>query len=213
MKKTGGPKRSGEDKNLHRKTNLHIKIMIFLVFLLMFLLLNSVVHLQLLNTKSQEKLKVTYTAETTIRRIESLIDTYISKTDMLKNMIASGYDIGDDDFQSLGGFLLDGDSVIDAVELAKNGVVNMVYPKEENEAALGLDMLNDPARKREGFFAKESGKYTLADPFELKQGGFGALLFDPIYIDGDGDEKEFWGFSLLVVDWDRFKPGSGDGAH
>ncbi len=182
----------------------NIKVRTVFVFVLTFLVLNAIVHLQLLNTENQEKLKATYTAESTIRRIESQIDKYLSKTDMLKSMIESGYEIGDSNFDSLGGFLVDGDNVIVAVEMAEDGVVNMVYPLNGNEAALGLDMLGNPKRRREAAVARDSGSYTIAGPFELTQGGYGALLFDPVYVkDSNGDSK-FWGFSLLVLDWDRF---------
>ena len=39
---------------------------------------------------------------------------------------------------------------------------------------------------------------------ELQQGGIGALLFDPIYTTDDSGNKTFWGFSLLVLDWESF---------
>ena len=182
----------------------NIKVRTVLVFVLTFLVLNAIVHLQLLNTENQEKLKATYTAESTIRRIESQIDKYLSKTDMLKSMIESGYEIGDSNFDSLGGFLVDGDNVIVAVEMAEDGVVNMVYPLNGNEAALGLDMLGNPKRRREAAVARDSGSYTIAGPFELTQGGYGALLFDPVYVKDSSGDSKFWGFSLLVLDWDRF---------
>lgn len=50
----------------------------------------------------------------------------------------------------------------------------------------------------------ESGEYTIAGPFELIQGGTGALLLDPIYTTGASGCKQFWGFSLLVIDWEKF---------
>ena len=36
------------------------------------------------------------------------------------------------------------------------------------------------------------------------QGGTGALLFDPVYVTDDDGEKKFWGFSILVMNWDNF---------
>ena len=38
-------------------------------------------------------------------------------------------------------------------------------------------MLHNPARKKEANLAKNSGMYTIAGPFELVQGGTGALLW------------------------------------
>lgn len=201
-KKYKDVKESRTEKNITQKRN--VKARTILVFVVTFLALNAIVHLQLLNTENQEKLKATYTAESTIRRIESQIDKYLSKTDMLKSMIESGYEINDSSFNSLGGFLVNDDSVIVAVEMAKDGVVNMVYPLNGNEVALGLDLLNNPSRRREAEAAKKGGSYTMAGPFELTQGGYGALLFDPIYKKKSDGEDEFWGFSLLVLDWDKF---------
>lgn len=48
-----------------------------------------------------------------------------------------------------------------------------------------------------------TAKYTIAGPFELKQGGTGMLLFNPIYFMKEGKET-FWGFSLLVINWENF---------
>ena len=36
------------------------------------------------------------------------------------------------------------------------------------------------------------------------QGGTGALLFDPIYTYSKKGERSFWGFSILVLQWDNF---------
>lgn len=63
--------------------------------------------------------------------------------------------------------------------------------------------MQNPARKKEANLAKETGQYTIAGPYELVQGGTGALLFDPIYRDHNG-QKSFWGFSILVINWEKF---------
>ena len=69
---------------------------------------------------------------------------------------------------------------------------------------MGLDMLQNPARKKEARLARLSGEYTIAGPYELVQGGTGALLFDPAYITDQNGEEKFWGFSILVMNWDNF---------
>ena len=40
-----------------------------------------------------------------------------------------------------------------------------------------------------------------------KQGGTGALLFNPVYQDNNSDDGGFWGFVILVIDWNRFIGG------
>ena len=73
-----------------------------------------------------------------------------------------------------------------------------------NSEALGLDVLGEHERKKDAALAKETGEYTLGGPYQLKQGGTGALLFKPVYRNDDSGESSFWGFVLQVIDWDRF---------
>ena len=94
--------------------------------------------------------------------------------------------------------------MIKAFELAPEGIVTDIYPKQGNEGAFGLDMLQEHERKKDAILAKKSGKYTLGGPYQLKQGGTGALLFNPVYQDNNSEQDEFWGFVILVIDWDRF---------
>ena len=94
--------------------------------------------------------------------------------------------------------------MIKAFELAPEGIVTDIYPKQGNEGAFGLDMLQEHERKKDAILAKKSGKYTLGGPYQLKQGGTGALLFNPVYQDNNSEQGEFWGFVILVIDWDRF---------
>ena len=94
-------------------------------------------------------------------------------------------------------------NVIEAYELAPNGIIEKAYPLKGNEKVIGMNTLELPERQKEANIARKSGEYTIAGPYELKQGGTGALLFDPIYIN-DGNEKKFWGFSILVLNWDAF---------
>ena len=73
-----------------------------------------------------------------------------------------------------------------------------------NSEALELDVLGEHERKKDAALAKETGEYTLGGPYQLKQGGTGALLFKPVYRTDDSGESSFWGFVLQVIDWDRF---------
>lgn len=180
-----------------------IKIRAVLVFLFFFMLTNSLEYLEFYNQKNAEKLKAAYTAEATVGRIEAQLNQYFSKSDLLKKIVESGHELMDEEFDSLSLFLQNDEEVIEAIELAKDGIVSNVYPLEGNEQAIGLNMLENSARKKEAGVAKSSGKYTIAGPYELVQGGMGALLFDPIYIQDSGEDV-FWGFSILVINWDDF---------
>ena len=181
-----------------------IRIRTAVVLIISFLIINAFIHVQFYNQRKEAKLKAEYTAEATVRRIESQLDKYLTMSDFFKRMIEAGKDINDDNFKQISTYLKgDDNNVVEGIELAKDGVVTRVYPYEPNKEAVGLDMLKDPRREKEANAAKNSGDYTIAGPYELVQGGTGALLFDPIYIEKDG-ESEFWGFAILVINWDRF---------
>ena len=148
----------------------------------------------------QEKLQAAYAVESTMQRVDSLLGRYRAESDLMRNLIQSGYSLSDAEFAILSEQMQSSENVIKAHELARDGTVSQVYPAEGNEEALGLDMLTNPMRRREANLAKNTGQYTLAGPFPLVQGGTGMLLFNPIY----NTDGSFWGFSILVLDWDLF---------
>ncbi|WP_461879448.1 CHASE domain-containing protein [Fusicatenibacter sp.] len=156
------------------------------------------------NQLKEAKLKADYTAQTTIGRVKSQLNHYLAESNLMKHMIEAGYTVDDEEFSVLSSLMQDDQNVIKAHELAKDGIITQIYPMSGNEAALGLNMLEHPARKQEARLAKESGEYTIAGPFKLQQGGIGALLFDPIYTTDANGDQTFWGFSILVLDWESF---------
>lgn len=172
------------------------------VFLTTLLLMNSCGHFLLRGEKNREQLKAVYTAESTVRRVEAQLNKYLSKSDLLKQIVQRDGEIADDRFSDLSGLMMEADGVLQAFELAPAGVVTQIYPLEGNEEAMGLNFLTDPERSHCAELARDSGQYTIAGPFNLVQGGTGALLMDPIY--ENGDRSKFWGLSVLVVDWDVF---------
>ena len=147
----------------------------------------------------QEKLKAEYTVNSTINRVEIKLESYIEKVGFLKKTIEAGIDLDDAYFESVASRLYGDDPAVKTIELAPNGIIQNVYPFKENQKAIGMNMLAEHERKEAVTLAKDTRKYTLEGPYDLKQGGKGALLYDPIYVN-----EKFWGFSILVIDWDAF---------
>ena len=156
------------------------------------------------NIKKNEQAAATYTAQNTVRRIRSQLDEYVICSNILENVILAGYELDEDGFSTLASMLPNEKGVVKAFELAPKGVVAEIYPMKENTEAIGLDLLTDHERAADAKMAKDSKEYTLAGPFELKQGGKGALLFNPVYQMNAAGQQEFWGFVVLVIDWDKF---------
>ena len=180
---------------LKRKTGLFF-IIVMGVMLICF---NFLIQFEV----NKEKISASYTAEDTVRKIETQLGRYLENSEMFKNIISSEHTISDEQFNQLASYMKKNKNVIEAYELAPNGIIEKAYPLKGNEKVIGMNTLELPERQKEANIARKSGEYTIAGPYELKQGGTGALLLDPIYIN-DGNEKKFWGFSILVLNWDAF---------
>ena len=185
-------------------TSKQIRIYCLVVGIISFFIVSVCGQLLNRNTVNEEKMRAAFTAETTVNRIRSQLNRYLDVSEFFQNIIESGHQMDSKEFQALSQMISDDSQIIKAIELAPDGVVKDIYPLKGNEAAFGIDMLNNPARKYEANLAMKSGQYTIAGPYELNQGGLGSLLFEPIYITDKSGEKSFWGFSILVLDWNRF---------
>ena len=180
------------------------KIGAILIFLTVVLLGFCLGRLLNSNQKKEEQLRAGYTAESTIAQIESQLNRYLTQSELIKRVVETGHEVTDEEFSNLSALMADEVGVVEAYEIAKDGIVTQVFPYLKNKEAVGVNMLEHPERKKEANLAKATGEYTIAGPFELVQGGTGVLLFDPIYTKSSGETESFWGFSILVLNWENF---------
>ena len=154
---------------------------------------------------AKEKQLVQHTAQTTALHFESKIEKYLNAADLLKNyLLLHGEEATFAAFPQLASAIMDKNGVIQCLELAKDGTIDYVYPLKGNEHVLGLNLLTAEKRRYEASLARTTGKYTIAGPFPLVQGGVGALLLNPIYRQDTKGKNKFWGFALVVIDWEAF---------
>ncbi len=182
----------------------HIKKYCYIVGILSFLLAFFACSQMIRYQEKEKKAVGTYMAQSTIRRVKEKLDNYITISDLLGNYIIDGSDMDENTFSELAEKIPNEDGVVKAFELAPEGIITEIYPMQGNSEALGLDVLVEHERKKDAVLAKETREYTLGGPYQLKQGGAGALLFKPVYRTDDSGESSFWGFVLQVIDWDRF---------
>ena len=189
-----------KDSELYKKIKVHCYIVGLIAFLTALIVGVFLLH----NLEKDEKTTRKYMAQITEKRVRARLDQYSMLSALLGNYISAGENLDENTFSELAEKIPNEDGVIKAFELAPEGIVTDIYPKEGNEGAFGLDMLQEHERKKDAILARDSGKYTLGGPYQLKQGGTGALLFNPVYQDNNSEQGEFWGFVILVIDWDRF---------
>ena len=182
----------------------HIKKYCYIIGLLSFLIAFFACSQMLRYQEKEKKASGTYMAQSTIRRVKAKLDNYIMISDFLGNYIIDGSDMDENTFSELAEKIPNEEGVVKAFELAPEGIITEIYPMQGNSEALELDALREHERKKDAVLAKETGEYTLGGPYQLKQGGTGALLFKPVYRTDNFGESSFWGFVLQVIDWDRF---------
>ena len=189
-------KRSSASKQI-KKYSLIVGLLVFIASFLFG-------YINLKNIEKGKKTAATYTAQSTVRRINAQLNQYVELSEFLRNVVLAGYNLDQTSFSELAKMLPNEDGIVKAFELAPDGVVTDVFPQQGNENAFGINMLTDHERKDDANRAKETGNYTLGGPYKLKQGGTGALLFHPVYKEDSIDNDSFWGFVIMVIDWDKF---------
>lgn len=180
-----------------RRNSYIVGMISFTVALIFGIIVNSY-------TEKEQKANATYTAKSTVRRIKSQLDQYVVISDFLENTINEGYPLDQNEFSKLAEMIPNENGVVKAFEIAPGGIVSTVYPEDGNEIVQGLDLLSISVGHNDASLAKNTNEYTLGGPYQLKQGGIGALLFNPVYQKDASGNENFWGFVVLVIDWNRF---------
>ncbi|WP_148862796.1 CHASE domain-containing protein [Marinobacter fonticola] len=107
-------------------------------------------------------------------------------------------------FQQLAAALGGEDEHIISLQLAEDAVVSHVWPYERNKAAIGHDLLADPARRAAAQRAIDERRLWIAGPVTLKQGGVALIGRYPIFTQQETSSSNtgnFWGFASILIDW------------
>ncbi len=109
-----------------------------------------------------------------------------------------------ENFDEVASQLVDQNSNIDGIEAVPSGIIDQVYPFEENKAAIGYNIMADSTRNKEAQIAIESRKMFFAGPVELRQGGYSIIGRLPVFI-----RDKFWGFTAVLIDFEKLLKQSG----
>ena len=124
----------------------NIKTYAALVFVLVFLFALTLMYLVNQEQEQEEKLKATYMAEATVSRVEAQLSQYLTKADVLKNLVEDGHELNDEQFKVLAQVMQDDTHIIEAIELAQDGIITQVYPLAGNEKAVA-NVINELSTK------------------------------------------------------------------
>ena len=166
-----------------------------IIFLLGICLVGLIVYRTDTHEKNQRHILAQLNATTYGDRIKNEIADGIGITDALEQILIS--ENGEiHQFDTIAGNLMS-DS-IESVQLAPNGVVTDIYPDEGNEAGK-IDLLQDKDRKEISCYARDNHATITQGPFELKQGGYGIAVRNPVYLKDKSGQEYFWGFTIVIL--------------
>ena len=145
--------------------------------------------------EQQNRTKAKLNAMTYTERINGELMEGIGVTDTLKQVVISG-DGNINKFYDIAANMMD-DS-IQSIQIAPNGVVNEIYPEDVNESGK-IDLINDSDRGEISRYARDNDTVIMQGPFELKQGGYGIAVRNPVYLEDENGKKSFWGFTIVIL--------------
>ncbi len=166
-----------------------------IVFLLGICLTGVIVYKTDTHEKAQRHVTAQLNASTYGEDIKNKITSGIAITDALKQVLISE-DGEIHQFDTIAENLIS-DS-IESVQLAPDGVVTDIYPAEGNEAGK-IDLLHDKDRGKISCYARDNHTIITQGPFELKQGGCGIAVRNPVYLEDEGGQEYFWGFTIVIL--------------
>ena len=147
------------------------------------------------NQEQQNRTNAKLNAMTYAEHINGELMDGIGVTDTLKQVVIS-CDGNINKFYDVAANMMD-DS-IQSIQIAPNGVVTAIYPEDMNESGK-IDLINDSERGEISRYARDNDTVIMQGPFELKQGGYGIAVRNPVYLEDENGKKSFWGFTIVIV--------------
>ena len=165
------------------------------VFILGMCALIGAIYVVSKSQEQQNRTNAKLNAMTYTERIYGELMEGIGVTDSLKQVVISG-DGNINRFYDIAANMMD-DS-IQSIQIAPNGVVSEIYPEESNESSK-IDLINDSDRGEISRYARDNDTVIMQGPLELKQGGYGIAVRNPVYLENENGQKSFWGFTIVIL--------------
>ena len=166
-----------------------------IVFLLGICLVGLIVYKIDSHETEQQHIKAQLNATTYGERIKNEITNGIAITDTLKQILIS--ENGKiSQFDTIAENIMS--DVIESIQLAPDGNVTDIYPSEGTEASK-IDLLQDKDCSKISCYARDNHVIITQGPFDLKRGGCGIAVRNPVYLKDENNQEYFWGFTIVIL--------------
>ena len=180
-------------EKMHRiKKKFILPLIVFLIGIgvLTFIIYNTIVEQQ-----NQSQVKANLNAMTYAEHMKTDIMQGIGVTDTLKQILISENGKVDKFSKIAKNMMTD---AIQSIQIAPNGVVTEIYPEKGNEAGK-IDLIHDKDRGKISRYSRDNHILTMQGPFQLKQGGYGIAVRNPVYLENKKGQEAFWGFTIVII--------------
>ena len=166
-----------------------------IVFLLGMCLVGLIVYKIDSHETEQHHITAQLNATTYGERIKNEITNGIAITDALKQILIS--ENGKiNQFDTIAENIMS--DVIESIQLAPDGNVTDIYPSEGTEASK-IDLLQDKDCSKISCYARDNHVIITQGPFDLKRGGCGIAVRNPVYLKDENNQEYFWGFTIVIL--------------
>lgn len=181
---------------MNSRKNHNKKLMLpVLIFLVGCLVLTVVLYHSYRSNYKQVRNVTALNAATYAERLQNDMNRGVAITDTLEE-IAISENGKIDNFQKVARDLMA--DFIQSIQIAPDGVVTDIYPEAGNEAGK-IDLMNDESRGEICRYGRDKNIVTMQGPFDLKQGGQGIAIRNPVYLEGADGSPVFWGFTIVII--------------
>ena len=181
---------------MNSRKNHNKKLMLpVLIFLVGCLVLTIVLYHSYRSNYKQVRNVTALNATTYAERLQNDMNRGVAITDTLEEIaISANGEI--DNFQKVARNLMA--DFIQSIQIAPDGVVTDIYPEAGNEAGK-IDLIHDESRGEICRYGRDKNIVTMQGPFDLKQGGQGIAIRNPVYLEGADGSPVFWGFTIVII--------------
>ena len=166
-----------------------------IVFLLGICLVGLIVYKTGSHETDQQHITAQLNATTYGERIKNEITNGIAITDALKQILIS--ENGKiNQFDTIAENIMS--DVIESIQLAPDGIVTDIYPSEGTESSK-IDLLQDKDCSKISCYARDNHVIITQGPFDLKRGGCGIAVRNPVYLKDENNQEYFWGFTIVIL--------------
>jgi len=164
------------------------------------LCIEILVSFYIANTKRENRKQEAYIyGQSVVTAIQLTMDNIVNASESLKYFYLQFGDASIEYFDRIAAPIMEDNPIIASIYIAPGGVLQAAYPDEVKESTIGFNILADPEQGPKGQLAIATKKVTVAGPHNLVEGGRSFIIRNPVYQEG-----EFIGFTIIVLDWDKF---------